>query len=689
LGLINQTKIFFLTILIFLFISSATVFTQSEIDSLKTLLSTAKGKEKIKLLIEAGYFLSSENPNEALQYLDKAIELAKESDEEWSLADAYFNKGVALWHLGKIAESDIQYELAIPIYEELKDSLSLIRVFNSQAINQNLKGNVEQTFKIFFYSLDYAKKVGDNETIVNTLLNIGVTYDNNGDLDNSLKYYLEALETVNENNKAVIALLQSYIAEVYLTLKNHVKAEEYLKKALENSKASNDTKSLIWVYSSLGKIELEKQNNNQAEKYFKESLLLAEKTDFKLEIIHSLTDLGHFYLTTNKLDQSEEYFKSALKFSEELNSLTDLSVIYGRLSSLYAKKRNYKDAFEYHQKYKTISDSLFTISNTKMIADIKTKNELKKVESESEILKVENELQKKIIDFQRIIALIISLFTVASIIFIWVLLRNRNNILKTRNELFIKHEEVNIQRKQISQKNDELANLNATKDKFFSIIAHDLRNPIAAFVNISDLLEHDFDRLSNSDKKEIVSQMNVSSKNLIVLLENLLTWARLSNQKIEMYPEELILSDVIESAITPYLQSAQNKKIKIVTNLSSEIVVNSDKFMIQTIIGNLINNAIKFSNSLSEIIISVKDNNDHYTLSIKDHGIGIDESQLRNIFLLGEMQTGRGTMGEAGTGLGLVLVKDLIDILKWNIEVKSKINKGTEFLITIPVSKGF
>lgn len=686
-GLINRAKIIFLTILIFLFISSVTVFTQSEVDSLKTLLSTAKGKEKIRLLIEMGYFLSSENPKEAIQYLDKAIKLAQESGAEWSLADAYFNKGVALWHLGEIEESDKQYELAIPIYQELKDSLSLIKVFNSQAINQNLKGNVEQTFKIFFQSLDYAKKIGDNETIVNTLLNIGVTYDNKGDLNNALKYYYEALEIVNENSKATIALLQSYIAEVYLTLNNHAKAEEFIKKALENSKASNDTKSLIWAYSSLGKIELEKQNYNQAEKYFKESLLLAEKTDFKLEIIHSLTDLGRFSLTVNKFNESEDYLMRALQLSNELNSLSDLSIIYNQLALLSSKRHNYKEAFEYHKKYKTISDSLFNLSYTEKIADLQAKHELKRVESESEILKVENELQKKIISSQRIIALIISLFSIASIIFIWVLLRNRNNILKTRNELFIKHEEINIQRKEISQKNDELANLNATKDKFFSIIAHDLRNPIAAFVNISDLLEYDFERLSNSDKKEIISQMNVSSKNLIILLENLLTWARLSNKKIEMYPEELILSDVIESSITPYLQSAKNKKIKIVTDLPNEIVIHSDKFMIQTIIGNLINNAIKFSNSLSEIIISVKDNRDHYLLSVKDHGIGIEESQLRSIFLLGEAQTGRGTMGESGTGLGLVLVKDLIDILKWKIEVKSKINKGTEFLITIPAKK--
>lgn len=685
-ALTNKIKILFIVNITFFIFSSSLLFSQTNIDSLKGLLPKVKGHERIKLLVDIGFSLQSENPKEAIKYLDEAIDLAKETNQSWSLADAYFNKGVALWHLGDITESDHQYELAIPIYEELNDSLSLIKVFNSQAINQNLKGNVEQTFKIFFQSLDYARKVGDRTTIVNSLVNIGITYDNNGDFNNGLKYYFEALKLAEENDKATTALLQSYIAEIYLTLKDNAKAEEYLKKAVENSLISNDTKSLIWAYSSLGKLEMEKRNFIQAEKYFKESLSLAEKTDFKLEIIHSLTDLGKYYLTIKRLLEAEEYLKQALVFAKELNSLSDLNVIYGALANLYFDKKNFKEAFEYHKIYKTLSDSLFALSNNEQITELKTKYELKRIENESEQLKHENELQRKIIVSQRTIALIISLFAIASIIFIWILLRNRNKILKTKNELFLKHEEVDIQRKEISQKNDELANLNATKDKYFSIIAHDLRNPIAAFVNISDLLEQDFDRLTDLEKKEIIAQMNISSKNLIMLLENLLTWARISNNKIRLYPEELILSDVIESAITPYLQAAQNKKINIVTAFSNHFIITSDKFMIQTIVGNLVNNAIKFSNSLSEIVVSLKENKDSYILSVKDQGIGIEESQLRNIFLLGETQSGRGTMGESGTGLGLVLVKDLVELLKWKIEVKSKINSGTEFLITIPIN---
>lgn len=682
----NNIKTSIQRIVLIFYVFSQILFGQSNVDSLKAVLSVSEGKEKIKLLVKLGYLLSSENPKEAIKFLDEAIELASKSDNKWSLADAYFNKGVALWHLGEITKSDEQYELAIPIYEEVKDSLNLIKVLNSQAINYNLKGNIEQTFKTFFQSLDYAKKIGDRATIVNTLLNIGVTYDNNGDHSNCLKYYYEALGIVDEKDKATIALLQSYIAEVYLVQKNFVKAEEYLKKAIDNSKISNDTNSLIWAYSSLGKIEQEKKNYSQAERYFKESLLLAEKIDFKLEIIHSLTDLGKFYAATNRLKESEGYLNKALSLAKELNSLSDLSIIYSDLYLLYQKRQDYKNALEYHQMYKAVSDSLFIISNNEKIAELQSKHELKRVEREKELLKHENELQKKVISSQKIIALVISLFTIASIIFIWVLLRNRNKILKAKDELLVKHEEINAHRKEISQKNDELANLNATKDKFFSIIAHDLRNPIAAFVNISDLLEQDFDRLSESDKKEIIGQMSISSKNLIRLLENLLTWARISNNKIEIYPEKLILSDIVESSITPYLQSAQNKKIKIRTNILNNIVIDSDKFIIQTIIGNLINNAIKFSSSLSEILISLVVNPNNYVLSIKDQGIGIEESQLRNIFTLGKFQTGRGTMGESGTGLGLVLVKDLIEMLNWKIEVKSKVNSGTEFLIIIPVN---
>jgi signal transduction histidine kinase len=673
-------------ILGFLFLFNS-IQSQPQVDSLKGLIHKSEGKQKLKLLIEVGYFLSSENPKEAIEYLDEAILLADKINSRWSKADAVFNKGVALWHLGEIAESDKYYEDAIKIYEEFNDSLSLIKVFNSQAINFQIRGNVDLAFETFLKSLDYAKKVGDKTTIFNTLLNIGIMYDNIKDFDNCLKYYYEAMQYADEIDKASLALLQSYIAEVYLTLKDNEKAEEYLQKAIDNSNLSGDTKSLIWAYSSLGYIQLDRKNFDKAENYFLESLKLARDIDYKLEIIHSLTDLGKFYNQTNNLSLAEKYLSEAFSLSDEIKSLSDLSIVYRELSLLNAKNKNYKKAFEYHEKYKEYSDSLFIISNTEKFVELQSKHELKQKERETELLMHENDLQKKIINSQKILALVVSLLAIASIIFIWLLLRNRNKILKAKDLLLLKNEEIENNRAEISEKNEVLAGLNATKDKFFSIIAHDLRNPIAAFVSISELLELDYDRISDKDKREIISQMNSSSKNLIRLLENLLTWARLSNNKIEVYPENLLMKDILESSIHPYLQSAQNKKIMIKVNVPDMLIIETDIFITQTIVGNLINNAIKFSNQHSEINVSLTSTNIAHKLVIKDNGIGIEESQLRNIFVLGKISSGRGTMGEGGTGLGLVLVKELIEKLNWKIEVKSKVNAGTEFIISIPIKQ--
>jgi tetratricopeptide (TPR) repeat protein len=430
---------------------------QSQLDSLKEALSKTEGKQKVKLLIKIGYFLSSENPKEAIQYLDKAILLADEINYKWSKADALFNKGVALWHLGEIKQSDEYYKQAIPIYEQFHDSSSLIKVFNSQAINYQMRGNVDLAFGTFLHSLDYAKKIGDKSIILNTLLNIGIMYDNSGNFDKCLYYYFEALKYADGDDKASLALLQSYIAEVYLSTKDFTKAEEYLKKAIENSKLSNDTNSLIWAYSSLGEIQLDKKNYKAAENYYKQSLELAQKSEFKLEIIHALTELGKFYNTTNNLALAEKHLDKAALLAGEVKSLNDLVVIYGELSLLNSKNQNYKKAYEYHKQYKLFSDSLFAISNTQQIAELDAKYELKQNEHQTGLLKNENELQKKVINSQKIIALVIAVLSIASIIFIWLLLRNRNKILKANDLLLQKNDEIENQRNERIQKNDVLA----------------------------------------------------------------------------------------------------------------------------------------------------------------------------------------------------------------------------------------
>jgi len=672
-------KIFSFLITVLLF--SQSFLAQTNVDSLINLINKSSDKEKLSLLIKVGYYLGSDNPNEAVKYLDQAIALSEKLDLKGKKADALFNKGVALWHLGKIQESENLYNQAKLIYEELKDTLSLIKLFNSEAINYSMRGRSDIALETFYKSLDFAKKIGDRPTIFNTLFNIGIVFDNRGELDKAMENYLQALQFADEQGAK--ALVENYIAEIYLTKKDFKKAEEYLNRAVINAQSSGDVNSLIWSYTNLGLLNFEKNKLQDAEKNFITALELSRKSDFKLDIIHALAELGKFYFKTNKLKEAEKNLLEAFQLATEVNSVQDLTNTTNILKDVYAQLNNFKQAFEFLKLNKQYSDSLQTITQNEKILELETKYAVKQKEKEADLLKNENELQKKIIQTQKLIAIVVSVLGLILVILLALLIRSRRRILAAQRDLILKNEEIELSRKEIAAKNKELEVLNSTKDKFFSIIAHDLRNPIAGFVSISDILETDYDRISDHEKKSLLSQMNNSSKNLIALLENLLTWARLSSNKIEIVRSKSTLSELVRSAVNPYEHWAKSKRVNLKVDIKDDKKIETDPFIFQTVVGNLVNNAIKFSNSGDTVIISTVADNSRIKLSVKDNGVGIPEHRLKNIFGFDNKKTTKGTMNESGTGLGLVLVKELSDKMNWTIEVNSKPQMGSEFVINI------
>lgn len=675
----HKNSFVFLNLIIFL-VTNLTI-AQTNIDSLKSFVIKADGEEKIKALIKLGFYLSSDNPNLAIDYLDQAIQLADQSESRWHKADALYNKGVALWHLGKIEESEEYYKNAKYFYEELKDTLSLMKVLSSEAINQSMKGETDIALENFFKVLSYAKKKNDRITVFNSLFNLGIIFDNNGETDKALDHYIKSLDYADA--KSSRALVQNYIAEVYISEKKYKEAESFLVRAVKNAKLSNDNNSLVWSYTNLGNLSLINKNYSVAEKYLLDALQLARKTDYKLDIIHSLIELGKFYDVTKSLQKSEKYLLEAYSIAKSLNYLKELKNISELLSFIYHEENNYKKAYEFLTYNKTFGDSLFEIEKKDKVAEVETKYAVKQKEKEAEGLRKENDLQRRIINVQSLVAIVVSVLGLILLVLVWLLVRNRHKMMDVQKSLIEKNKEIEKNQKEIKEKNEELQSLNSTKDKFFSIIAHDLRNPIAAFVSISEILEMEFDKLNDDDKKELLSQMNNSAKNLIGLLENLLTWARLSNHNLEVIKKEVNLSETIESAVYPYYHQATNKQVSLKLNLRKDIFINTDPFVLRTIVGNLVNNAIKFSKEGGSVTISQNLDNGKLKLLIKDNGIGIDESKIITLFNLKPKKSTPGTNNESGTGLGLVLVKDLVDKLKWKINVNSKVNVGSEFVITV------
>jgi len=242
----------------------------------------------------------------------------------------------------------------------------------------------------------------------------------------------------------------------------------------------------------------------------------------------------------------------------------------------------------------------------------------------------------------------------------------------------------------LEKSKSKLIESNKTKDLFFSIIAHDLKNPFNAMAGFIELLLEDFDKFNNQKKKKFLGYIYESIQNANKLLENLLLWSRSQQNRIDFKPEKINLKSIAEESITILKHTASNKKITIINKIEKNLFVNADKNMLLTIFRNLISNAIKFTKVDGEIsilsnIISDKNKHKLVQITVKDNGIGIPKENRENLFNLSIKTTSMGTEKEKGTGLGLVLCKKFIIKHGGKIWFESEINKGSDFHFTIPL----
>ncbi|NQU68448.1 MAG: DUF3365 domain-containing protein [Candidatus Marinimicrobia bacterium] len=236
----------------------------------------------------------------------------------------------------------------------------------------------------------------------------------------------------------------------------------------------------------------------------------------------------------------------------------------------------------------------------------------------------------------------------------------------------------------IKNKNTELMQTNATKDKFFSIIAHDLRNPFNIILGYTDLLKSGYHDLKDDDREEIIGEIDKSSNRAFELLENLLLWARVQKDRLEIVKVDLNVKEIINGATEAYLSGAEKKNLTVDFGIPENIIIHADKFTISTVIVNLFSNAIKFTPENGNIDISATDKDHFIEISISDNGMGIPPENISKLFRVEYNLSTLGTNDEKGTGLGLILCKEFVEKNGGTIRVESEVGKGTNFIITIP-----
>ena len=255
---------------------------------------------------------------------------------------------------------------------------------------------------------------------------------------------------------------------------------------------------------------------------------------------------------------------------------------------------------------------------------------------------------------------------------------------RTEDQLISYTNDLNSVNSLLSGSEKMLKEMNDSKDKFFSIISHDLKGPYQGLLSILDLLITDYDSLSDDEKKDIFTKVLENSKRTYNLLETLLQWARMQMGQVEFNKSNFSLWNSASEMIALLFESAHLKKIKLVNSVDNNITLYADQNMINLVLRNLIANAIKFSKPGSKIIVSSNETDDYYEISVKDFGVGIDKKVINDLFRIDVQTSTIGTASEKGSGLGLLLCKDMVAIHNGKIWIESVEGKGSKFTFSIP-----
>lgn len=247
-----------------------------------------------------------------------------------------------------------------------------------------------------------------------------------------------------------------------------------------------------------------------------------------------------------------------------------------------------------------------------------------------------------------------------------------------------RHMLVKLKNQELEKQAQQLSELNQTKDKFFSVIAHDLRNPFHGLVGLTQVLVEDYDSMEPDKVKKFHNLIYQSAKQGYQLVLNLLEWIRSQTGRISFAPERLDLSKVISDNIKLARSTAQNKNVTLINLMEPGLIIYADYNMIHTVFRNLISNAIKFSNPGGKVVVEGQKEDGQIVVKVKDEGIGMDENTMNNLFRLDIAQSSRGTAGESGTGLGLILCKEFVSRHNGQILVESQKGKGSTFTLVLP-----
>ncbi len=591
---------------------------KQDIPTLKKQLSLATtDSSRSQILYDLGKQYELANFDSTFYFMNQSLQAAQKCNNQRAIAQAMFGMGYTCIYYTKDETKAMQWlNKALTVAKKSNDNLNMARCYQFMcviAIHQNI-GN---PYELQTMALNAAKKA---------------------------------------NNWNVLVESYEIMTDYLIIKKKYKEAEKMTLAALEISQQHDID---IWFAHGLGYAELLKDQNKHTEAqliYTKLNLFKNKLKKSKGYFVY-MNDLGNLETNLKNYDQAESIFLKILEYERSQSKVDSFHVfhIFRSLKNLYVEQGSFKKAYQVSEDLAEVrlwlAQKRQTQDSRLQMTQLKSGLDLEKKDVEISLL----ETQKKQQQLFLIAAILIALLLVSFMVF---LQRNKQRI---------------------EQQRAELGQLNTTKDKLFAILSHDLRSPVASLKNYMMLIN--WGALSQTEFTESAQGLNTQVSNVHTMLENVLNWSISQMGGMKPKIEKIAISAIIDEQIQLLKPIAEAKNISIENNIPSGVDLLADKNHLMIIFRNLLQNALKFTNLGGNISFNYTENG---TIEVKDNGIGMSEKQLANLFQLEKNTSSIGTDNEHGTGLGLVLVKELVEINKGKIVVRSELEKGTTFNVILP-----
>jgi len=670
-----KTTIQYFLILIATGLSATFARGQNKVDSLMLELEKA-GSDSVRIEVWLDLVAEHEYTDleKAKDLAQKALTLAQKNNWPWAIGKSSSVLGflgtITGDYTGALKNDNLHLQTVIGT----KDSIGIAKALNNVGNDYSDLGEYDEAYYYLTSSFRVARAIRDSLMLAVSLQNIGHVFKELGQYDIAINHFnasMKISEKVNDPDGP--AYVKDELGSVYLNKKEYTEAEKALNASLGITRKREIKVLEPQVMSKFGQLYMERNDYEKSLLYYDTAYQLYEQMRNNFGVAKTKLGRAKVKFHEMKLDEAFDLTSQALEMAKILNARILEISCYTQLSELEAERGDFKKSLQYFKNFTALRDSLFGQEMTEKLFQYQIRFETESKDSEIAALSQARLLQDDAIKRQQFIRNILVVVVALTCVLLFTVYRSGQRRVRI-NKLLIEHQD------EIKQRSIELEQLNQVKDKFFSIISHDLRSPINALSGILSLM--DKNQITQEEFTKLSKELRVQFNHTKTLINNLLDWALLQMDKLKIQPEKIDLSTMVDDNFK-LLSSLHLKELKMTNRVPQGLHALADMNTINLVFRNLILNAMKFTEVGGEIIVSGKEEGGTITISVSDTGVGIAPEVQAILFEKTSGYSTRGTANEKGTGLGLILCKEFVERNGGKIWLQSEPGKGSTFSFTL------